>query len=493
MNNIPNKLKVLGNALFLWVIVLCLLPTKSNFAQNLDSNVPNVIKMAESVMNRHTYYYGKWDYVTGTVLKSFQELWLATGDEKYYNYIKNTVDYVVDNNGNIDDYDISKYNIDEIREGSALLFLYEQTGKDKYKQAAETLMGQLNNQPRTSQGGFWHKQRYPNQMWLDGLYMGSPFYAQYAKVFNNPDGFNDVVNQIKLMNKHIKDTATGLYYHGWDESLEQDWADPVTGVSSEFWGRGMGWYAMAIVDILDYLPSDHQQRDTVITIFSEFIAAISNYQDAETGLWWQIVDKGGQEGNYREASSSCMFVYAMAKAARLGYVDELYREVALKGYNGIVDYLITEVDGILNLNHICRSAGLGYGRDGSYNYYIYETDKVSNDGKGIGPFILAALEFDTIPEQTGIGNAVQQGNFVEVYPNPANEQFVVKINGPISRKSCRVKILNVIGQPVMWQTVDLTEKQEFVVPSVQLKNGLYFLQLQIGDNSISKRFMISHN
>lgn len=353
------------------------------------------VRMAESIMTRRPNGYGDWDYVTGTVLKGFEELWRKTGDKRYFQYIQKTVDSVVNSDGSINDYKLSDYNIDEINEGRMLLFLYKETGKEKYKKAAALLRSQLMDQPRNSLGGFWHKQRYPYQMWLDGLYMGSPFYAEYGKLFDEPKNFDDVVKQFTLMETHARDVETGLLYHAWDEKKEQDWADPASGLSTIFWGRAMGWYAMALVDVLDYLPPEHSGRNELIAILQRLAEAVSKVQDDSTGVWWQVVDQPYREGNYLEASVSCMFVYALAKGARLGYLDAKFKAVAEKAYQGIIKVFISEnEDGTIDLNQICRSAGLGYGRDGSYEYYVYQEKKVSNDGKGVGPFIAASLEME---------------------------------------------------------------------------------------------------
>ncbi len=353
------------------------------------------VRMAESIMARQPNGCGDWDYVTGTVLKGFEELWRKTGDQRYFDYIKMTVDGVVNEDGTIDDYKQEEYNIDEINEGRMLLFLYKETGAEKYRKASELLRSQLANHPRTSEGGFWHKQKYPYQMWLDGLYMGSPFYAEYVKAFNQPENFDDVVMQFVLMEARARDSATGLLYHAWDEKKEQVWADSLTGRSKIFWGRAMGWYAMALVDVLDYLPADHPGRNALIAILQRLAEAVAKVQDDSTGVWWQVVDQPGREGNYLEASASCMFAYALAKGARLGYLDNSYKAVAEKGYQGILKTFVSEnADGTINLNQICKSAGLGYGRDGSYEYYVYQEPRVANDGKGLGPFIVASLEIE---------------------------------------------------------------------------------------------------
>jgi len=330
---------------------------------------------------------------TGTVLRGFEELWFITGERKYFNFIQKCVDAVVHEDGSIDDYKRDSFNIDEINEGRILLFLYKETKEDKYRRAAELVRSQLTDHPRTSEGGFWHKKKYPWQMWLDGLYMGTPFYAEYGLLFDEPQNLDDAVLQFVLMEKHARDPKTGLFYHGWDERREQEWADPETGRSECFWGRAVGWYAMALVDVLDIIPPEHPGHKTLRDIFSRLAKAIKKSQDKTTGVWWQVLDQPDREGNYREASASSMFVYAMAKGVRNGYIDNSYRSVAESGYRGILSEFVNEnPGGTVDLNGICRTAGLGYGRDGSYHYYVHEEDVVSNDGKGIGPFITASVE-----------------------------------------------------------------------------------------------------
>jgi unsaturated rhamnogalacturonyl hydrolase len=398
-------------------IVLFFLLTMPVFLSSQPSvEQPWSVRMAESVMSRHPVTYGSWDYVTGTVLKGFEELWRTRGDNRYFQYIKNTLDMVVNENGTIDGYNLLDYNIDEINEGRMLLLLYKETGLEKYKKAADMLRNQLRDHPRTYEGGFWHKLRYPRQMWLDGLYMGSPFYAEYNLLFDEPEDFDDVVLQLTLMEKHARDPITGLLYHGWDESGEQDWADPLTGCSTSFWGRAIGWYAMALVDVLDYLPLDHTGRDSVIAIMSRLAEAMTVFQDESSGVWWQVVDQGVREGNYLESSVSCMMVYALGKAIRKGYINETYQPVVIKAYQGILNEFITEnANETINLIQTCTTAGLGYGRDGSYDYYVYGTTVSVNDGKGVGPFITASLEIERLGAPTDLKAVTLSGDQIELY------------------------------------------------------------------------------
>jgi len=338
----------------------------------------------------------RWSYEQGVVLKGIESVWYNTGDGKYFKYIQNSIDRFVNDDGTIKTYKLDEYNIDNINNGRVLLMLYKVTGQDKYRKAAALLRDQLRTHPRTSEGGFWHKKIYPSQMWLDGLYMGEPFYSEYAATFHEDADFDDIAKQFILMELHSRDTGTGLLYHGWDESRKQRWSNPQTGRSPNFWGRAMGWYAMALVDTLDYFPQDHPKRASIIAILNRLAAAIEKYQDRQTGLWYQVLDKAGAEGNYLEASAACMFVYALAKGVREGYLPDSYGLVARKGYQGIAKRFIEkEANGQAHLNGTVSVAGLGGNpyRDGSYQYYLSEK-VVTNDPKGVGAFLMASSEME---------------------------------------------------------------------------------------------------
>jgi unsaturated rhamnogalacturonyl hydrolase len=338
----------------------------------------------------------KWKYAIGVELKAIWQAGLREKNDAYLKYVQGYYDKLIDDDGRIGTYDPASYNIDNICPGKALLDVYGRTPQEKYKKALTALREQMKTHPRVSEGGFWHKKIYPHQMWLDGIYMGTPFLAQYGVVFDEPALFDEAANQIILMNKYARDAKTGLLYHGWDESKTQKWADPETGRSPNFWGRSMGWYLMAIVDTLDYLPKDHQQYKDVVGILNQAVDAVSRCQDPKTGVWYQVLDKPKDEGNYIESSCSCMFTYAIFKAVRHGYVPGKYHAVANKGYQGILKQFIEVApDGQVHLNKGCAVAGLGGNpyRDGSYQYYIGEKIR-SDDPKAVGPFILASLEYE---------------------------------------------------------------------------------------------------
>ncbi|WP_436491485.1 glycoside hydrolase family 88/105 protein [Chitinophaga sp. ARDCPP14] len=338
----------------------------------------------------------RWSYDQGVILEGFTGLWKRTGNQEYFRYIQKSMDHFVDANGNIHTYQLTDYNIDNVKNGRILLTLYKATKDNKYKIAADHLREQLRGQPRTNNGGFWHKKRYPYQMWLDGLYMGEPFYAEYAVLTGENSAFRDITRQFVLMEQYARDSRTGLLYHAWDESKEQRWANKTTGQSPHFWGRAMGWYAMALVDALEYYPAGDPGKDSLIAILNRTAAAVKKYQDAKTGCWYQVLDKGDSTGNYVEASASCMFVYALAKGMRLGYLPASYRGVAQKGYKGILKQFIRKnPEGDITLSGTVSVAGLGGDpyRDGSYAYYLSEK-VIDNDPKGVGAYILAANEME---------------------------------------------------------------------------------------------------
>jgi unsaturated rhamnogalacturonyl hydrolase len=349
--------------------------------------------------NRKT---ARWDYEQGLMLKALERVWNRTGDAKYFTYIQKDLDQFVREDGTIRTYKVEDYNLDNLTTGHALLTLAQTSvpKAEKYAKAARLLRTQLDGQPRTKEGGFWHKKVYTNQMWLDGLYMAEPFYAEYSKVFNKPEGFDDVAKQFALIEKHLVDPKTGLLYHGYDESKEQKWANKTTGQSPNFWDRGMGWYAMALVDVLDYFPATHPQRAELIKDVQRLAPVLAKYQDAKTGTWSLVVDQAARKGNYAEASGSSMFVYFLQKGTRMGYLDKKYAAVARKGYDGLLKQFVAEDNGALAFNGTVSVGGLGGNpyRDGSYEYYLSEPLR-KNDLKGVGPFILASLEMEIADKQ----------------------------------------------------------------------------------------------
>lgn len=397
--NINKVLLILG----LMILAGCQSVTKT--AGNY-SEIPATKKwserMALTLMKKYPQAYmiddkaePKWDYVHGLNMIAFEELYAKTKNQLYIDYVKGYADSTIDSEGKIPSYKFENYNIDMIIAGHHLFDLYAKTKDAKYLTALKTLRLQLEKQPRTSEGGFWHKKIYPNQMWLDGLYMGSPFYARYNTTFEKGDKLDDVAHQFELIQKHLLDKKTGLLYHGWDESRKMAWSNPQTGTSPNFWSRSLGWYAMALVDVLDYFPANHPKRAELISYLNSLSAALVKYQD-KSGLWYQVTDQGNRDGNYLEASGSAMFAYAFAKGANKGYLPKEYKTIANKAFDGLVNDLVkVSPEGYVTLTNVCAVAGLGGNpfRDGSFEYYVNEKMK-DNDPKGTGPFILAALQLD---------------------------------------------------------------------------------------------------
>jgi unsaturated rhamnogalacturonyl hydrolase len=348
-----------------------------------------------------------WNYELGTLLNGFDAVWYNTADGSYYRYLKQSVDQFVAPDGSITTYDPASNTLDNIALGRQLLLLYRVTLNPRYYKAAELLRKQLSTQPRTASGGFWHKQIYPDQMWLDGLYMAEPFYAEYASVFQQPQDFADITKQFVLIEEHTRSSKTGLLYHAWDESRNQAWADKTTGTSQIFWARGMGWYMMALVDTLPYYPQDDPGRAKLLEILNRTAAAVVRYQDQQTGLWYQVLDKPGEKGNYFESSAACMFTYALQKGVRLGYLPQKYSKNASRAWQGTLTHFVlidvhgSEAEASVTITGTVKGVGLGGSpyRDGTYNYYV-TAPVVNNDPKGIGTFLLASTEIENASAAT---------------------------------------------------------------------------------------------
>lgn len=377
-------------------------PSRENSAERMANkvNAPDSacwsVRMTDSVLRRFSADRTHWHYEEGLVVKAVADTAAVTGDDRLNRFVRDWVDLWVTPDGDIRTYRIDEFNLDQVYPGRLLFPLFRQTGEPRYRKAIELLREQLRRQPRTMSGGFWHKQIYPHQMWLDGIYMACPFYAEYASLFGDGAAFDDIAAQVALIEKQTRDPKTGLLYHGWDESRRQRWASPETGCSPQFWGRGMGWFAMAVADVLDYFPADHRGRTVLNGILKRTAEAVVRVQDSESGLWYQVLDRAGEPGNYLESSASAMFAYAFAKGVRKNLFSSEYLGAACKAFHGLLDHqVIQDADGGWSLNGICSVAGLGgepY-RDGSYRYYTGEK-VTTNDPKGVGAFILAALELE---------------------------------------------------------------------------------------------------
>lgn len=372
-------------------------------AQTVSRSKPWSVRMAESEMIRTPKGWQldfstapKWNYCHGLVLQSMMDVYDRYGDKKFYDYALAYADTMVQNDGSIMTYKVDDYTFDRLNSGRILFRIYEQEKQEKYKKAMDLLRTQFDGHPRNDDGGFWHKKVYENQVWLDGVYMSMPYYAEYAFRNNDVDVYQDIVNQFRTVAKHTYDVENDVYRHACDVSKRQKWADPVTGQSQHCWGRAMGWFAMACVDVLDFMPEHEPGREEILAILEKLVKQIKARQDTKTGVWYQVIDRSGDEGNYLEATCSTMFVYTLLKAVRNGYIDPSYKDVAEKGYRGILkEFVKVDENGIVSIEKCCAVAGLGgkNNRSGDYQYYLNEPIR-ANDPKAVGPFILASLEWE---------------------------------------------------------------------------------------------------
>lgn len=337
-----------------------------------------------------------WNYIDGCMIKAVLAMYAITKEEKYFKFADEFIDFRVNEDGTINGYDINEKNIDNVNAGKTLFELYDLTGKEKYRKAIDLVYSQIGIMPRTESGNFWHKDIYPQQVWLDGLYMGQPFYMEYETRFNNKKNYKDIFNQFRFVINNMKNPLNGLYFHAMDTSREAFWCDKQTGLSQCVWLRASGWYSMALLDTLEKTdindPEYAEDRKMLADAFKDLIDSMLKYQH-ESGMWYQVVNYGGMDKNYLETSGSSIFAYAILKGVRLGYLPESYRAYAEKAIDGITSkYLRIDENG-MGLGGICLVAGLGGAgrRPGTYDYYMSEPI-VEDDAKGVGPFLLAYTE-----------------------------------------------------------------------------------------------------
>lgn len=366
------------------------------------------LQISSSMAARYTPENAKWNYVNGLGLECILRSALALSRQDYIDYVIRMFDLFLHEDGSISTYREDEYSMDQMAPGKAFFPLLEITGEQKYRLALDSFRHQLKNQPRTDEGVFWHKKIYPGQMWLDGLYMEAPFLVHYDALFGDlQSALKDVTNQAMVIYRHTLDEKTGLLYHAYDSYHQMSWCDKTTGRSPCIWGRAMGWFVMALVDILDYVPERDvytKEREMLIGLISSLAPAIAKVQD-ESGMWYQVLDQGGREHNYLESSASSMFTYFFAKSVRKGYLPPSYRTIAEKGFEGICRLKVRkDENGEIHLMDICRGAGLGQSkpiypfRTGTYLYYTTEEPRVEDNMQGIGPFLLATMEIE-IPEK----------------------------------------------------------------------------------------------
>lgn len=405
----------------------------------------------------------KWSYVMGIELEAMLDTYLKYGDDKIKQYCQAYTDTMINGKGEITGYRLEDYNLDQIRTGHFVARMYQNYPEAKNLKAMNTLMKQLEKQPRTKEGVYWHKAIYAYQVWLDGIFMGLPYRALTANMLLKGKKaqkiYDDAVDQIKKTYDRTLDPKTGLNRHAWDETHTMFWADKETGLSQHCWGRAQGWYTMALIELLDALPDNYERRGEVIEILKNDLDAVIKWQDKASGVWYQVMDSPGREGNYLEATCSSMFAYALLKAYRKGYVGAKYRDAGIKAYKGIVNKFIrVDDDKTISLTNCCAVAGLGPGagpyvkkpnlkRDGSYQYYLSEPIR-DNDAKGVGPFIWASLEMEALGYDTDNTTAC------------IDRQAVVTRNNPIVTKADSLSALTV-GNGHFAVTVDVTGLQSY--------------------------------
>ncbi|MBQ7358538.1 MAG: glycoside hydrolase family 88 protein [Lachnospiraceae bacterium] len=337
-----------------------------------------------------------WNYIDGCMILALLETYNTTGEQKYLDFADAFIDHRVKEDGSIDGYSVEEYNIDNVNAGKTLFQLYDITGKEKYRKAIDLIYSQVITQPRTEDGNFWHKKIYPGQVWLDGLYMGQPFYMEYETKFNDKKNYADIFNQFANVVKFLRDEETGLYYHGYDSTKEIFWCDKETGRSKNFWLRALGWYSMGLLDTLSKTePTGYEKEyEQLKATFLDLIDSLLKFQH-ESGMWYQCPALGHREPNYLETSGSSILAFCILRGVRLGFLPESYREYGIKAFNGVCEKYLKTENGELHLGGICLVAGLGPAnnlrRDGSFEYYMSEPI-VNDDAKGVGPFLLAYTE-----------------------------------------------------------------------------------------------------
>ena len=367
---------------------------------NIERYVERI--MAESAPDRPLWNIEKikegkingWNYIDGCMMIALLNLYRITGEKRYYDFSENFLDYYVFEDGSIRGFKEEEYNLDNICEGRVLFDVYALSGKEKYRKAIDTLYGQILRQPRTHEGNFWHKAIYPNQVWLDGLYMAQVFYARYTTDYEGGKNYADIRRQFRTVREKMFDPETGLYRHGYDASKVAFWAQE-NGCSLNPWLRSLGWFSAALIDVTTEVKDDPEFIAEMTGIAQELAKNLLPYIDRESGMLWQVPNQVGREGNYPETSGSSMVAYFYLKGARLGILDASYAEVGAGIFQAICDRYLTETDGKLNLGGICLVAGLGpennRRRDGTYEYYISEPI-VENDAKGLAPFLMCYTE-----------------------------------------------------------------------------------------------------
>lgn len=354
-------------------------------------------KYVRDYLDRYQAYQKYWNYEDGCLLMGVKRMYEATGDPSYKEYILSYLQKRVLEDGSIPSYKTDHDNLDDLNCGKLLFFAIDETGDGRYRRALEYHMKRLHSHPRCKCGNFWHKDIYPYQIWLDGLYMAQPLYMEYETRYGGMENYSDILEQFRNVRRFLRDEKTGLYYHGYDEARVQPWADPVTGCSANFWSRAYGWWLIALVDTLEVMNIQiYEQYAELKELLRESVKSLLNYRSEEDGLIYQLISRGDLEGNYTESSGSVMAAAAIMKAVRLGLLlPEKYLPAGKEMFESVCERKLREgEDGIVRLQDICHVAGLGPGekRNGSVEYYLSEPIS-ADDAKGVGPFLMAYAEY----------------------------------------------------------------------------------------------------
>ncbi|HHX63193.1 MAG TPA: glycosyl hydrolase family 88 [Epulopiscium sp.] len=368
---------------------------------NDTKDLPTYRLVADLALKIYPVLSDQWNHEYGVILKGIEDVWKLTGDDKYFRYIENSISPNINEDGTINGYIKDTYEVDNINSGRLLFELYKQSKDEKYKKAAYLLRSQFDTHPKSSVGVFLHSKAQEEINFIDSCYMGFVYLIQFGREFGDNKIQDDIVEQLITMAKLNQDPVSGLLVQGCNHTRKENWANPITGLSSSFWGRGLGWYAVSLIETLEMLPKNHPGKERLTQIFTQLMAGVVNVQDKKTGVWYQVVDKGHLEGNYLEASASCMFTYSLAKGTRLGYLDSSYKDYTVKAYNGLETQFIKIDDhDEVSMVGTCKSAGLGgqIHKDGTFKYYTSEP-VADNDYKGIGTFLMASIEIERLYSQ----------------------------------------------------------------------------------------------
>jgi unsaturated rhamnogalacturonyl hydrolase len=434
-----------------------------------------------------------WHYATALFLEGLYRTWNRTGNYEYIQFFSDWADLYIDEAGNIDK-GINR--LDDILPGIVALHMYHLTADEKYKKAATTVRKVFDTYPRTSEGGLWHMKKKQNELWLDGLYMSMPFLVRYGKMFGEEEYcYSEAIHQFKTYASHLQDEETGLLYHAFDEDGSEFWAKPPENHSEEFWGRSIGWFAMALVEVLEIIPPDFDGRNDLLFILQEILYGLVEFQDEDSGLWYQVVNKGHLPGNWVESSCSIMYTYAITRAVQLDYVDDSLAHYAQKGYDGVMTMMSIDAANRTKLIRICEGTGVG-----DYDFYINRA-RLENNNHGLGAFLIMNELFthnniyidDLQTESIRLNNPVSETNHHgdRLYPNPVSTILYLEVKAPIS-EHCKIEVMSVSGTVAYRGEIRGMSLSDGIiaVDTEQLAPGIWFIRL-CDTNSVMRTFSFS--